>query len=223
MQITLLGCSEGKTKMRIHSNFVSLAGEVNGFHQGSLVHFIRFQGCNLSCSYCDTKDSINAYKGTNITRIQLLGLISRQKSLKNICLTGGEPLLQVEEWEAIVQGLWMEGYRFTVETNGTVHIPFSVFPYVYSWVIDCKRNWAFAPPLKNLRKTDFIKFVVGSYQEYIQVIEKINDFRVINSEVKFAISPIHEKLNPSQVANWIIEDKLDVILNVQLHKTLNIK
>lgn len=103
--------------MKINEIFYSLQGE--GFYTGTPAIFIRFSGCNLKCSFCDT----DHHKGIDMNTDQILEEIKKYPS-KFVVLTGGEPGMQVTY--GFVQELRNAGYYVAVETNGTLPIPINV-------------------------------------------------------------------------------------------------
>jgi len=113
--------------------FESFHGETNGHHQGRVVTFIRLSGCNLKCPYCDTKETWDQLYGENVSPAEILDMV-KNFGHKHICITGGEPLMHKEEVLELLHVLWWEGYKISVETNGTIDItPFH--RYVESFVV----------------------------------------------------------------------------------------
>jgi 7-carboxy-7-deazaguanine synthase len=115
--------------LKIVEIFASLQGE--GLRQGAPTIFVRFSGCNLKCSFCDTRYAWEG--GTDITTAQALGEVRKiRHRLKTewICLTGGEPLLQ--NVSSLVEDLREEGMKIQVETNGTFYRPIGVDWYTVS-------------------------------------------------------------------------------------------
>ena len=104
---------------KVVESFVSINGEST--RAGELAVFIRFKGCNLNCSYCDTKwaNETNAeYKNMTVNEICE---IVRNTGIKNVTLTGGEPLLQ-ENIEGLIEKLILQGNRVEIETNGSISL-----------------------------------------------------------------------------------------------------
>ena len=104
--------------MRVIEKFISINGE--GLKQGELALFIRFSNCNLRCSYCDTLYSfINPiFKEESIDEIVKY---AKECNVKNITLTGGEPLIQEDIKELMIR-LSNEGFNIEIETNGSINI-----------------------------------------------------------------------------------------------------
>ncbi|MCP4373529.1 MAG: 7-carboxy-7-deazaguanine synthase QueE, partial [Deltaproteobacteria bacterium] len=178
--------------MYVAEIFESFHGEVNGHHQGRAVTFIRLSGCNLRCAYCDTQETWDRLYGTNLNPAQILDIVV-YKGRKHVCITGGEPLARdKDELLALIHILSENGYRISVETNGTLDIsPYAKF--VDSFVIDYKVKGSLPflhSNLVNLRKTDIIKFVVGNVEEvqFSLGIKKMIE-KDYPSKVLYAFSP----------------------------------
>jgi len=109
---------------KITEIFESIQGE--GFHAGLPVIFVRFAGCNMDCEFCDTDFSCK----TKLSLSELLGILSEYEN-RNIVLTGGEPMLQVNG--KLVSSLRAMGFTIHIETNGSFYIPFEVKRFL-SWI-----------------------------------------------------------------------------------------
>lgn len=213
--------------------FESFHGEVNGHHQGRVVTFIRLSGCNLRCSYCDTKETWDQLYGENLSPLLILNRV-KELGHKHVCITGGEPLLDKTAVLDLMHILSEEGYRISVETNGTQSItPFVRF--VDSFVIDWKipvgsvkfENPFLESNLVNLRDTDIIKFVVRDEDDVILGI-KIMEIIIrdkYKSNALVAFSPIiSEDFSPTDLADLLLYHKAkDCILSVQIHKIIDFK
>jgi len=183
---------------------------------GSLTYFVRSTGCNLSCSWCDTKYS-NEEEGTEMSVDEILDIV---RDDRNICITGGEPLLQDDVYELMEELLKM-GKRIVLETNGSVSL--SKVPQdsqlIISMDIKCpssgmddRMNMS---NLALLKPTDQLKFVVENKNdlEYaISIIEKGVDCNVI-------ISPVGG-MDIEPLADEMVERRLDVRVLPQLHKMI---
>ena len=183
---------------------------------GALTYFVRLTGCNLSCSWCDTKYS-NEEEGTEITVDEIIETV---KDDENVCITGGEPLLQDEVYD-LMKELLKKGKTIVLETNGSV--PLTNVPkdpkLIISMDIKCPSsgmedkmdmsNLAFLKP------TDQLKFVIENKKdlEYaISVIEKGVDCNVI-------ISPVGG-MDIEPLADEIVGRRLNVRVLPQLHKII---
>ncbi len=158
--------------MRVNEVFYAVQGE--GIHQGLPTVFVRLQGCNLhpGCTYCDT-DYAREGGGTEYTDEEVIAkIVSLSPSTgTRVCITGGEPLLQVEELGELVATLNRYNYYIEVFTNGTLPKPFW-WTRVHSWVVDIKtpssgipsKVYAGASWLDS-RVTDQIKLTVGTAED----------------------------------------------------------
>lgn len=128
-------------KMKINEIFYSLQGE--GHWTGTPMIFVRFSGCNLNCSFCDTDHS--AF--TDMTIEQIISKVKSFGDCKSVCLTGGEPSLQVNQ--ELVDALHREGFRIHIESNGTKELPQGI-----DWITVSPKGDKIA-----LQKADEIKLV----------------------------------------------------------------
>ena len=103
--------------MKIRSIFTSVDGEINDFHQGRLSVFVRLAGCNLNCSYCDTKYAQSIKAGTEKSISEIVSNVCKF-NLDKVTITGGEPLLQADEVKILIKELSTKGKKITIETNG---------------------------------------------------------------------------------------------------------
>lgn len=212
--------------MRIFEIFNSIDGEVNYFGQGVFSTFIRFSGCNLNCNWCDTEDAQDAESGKEMSVQEVIDKVERI-GCKKVTITGGEPLLQSDDFYKLVSKLSANNYLISVETNGSF-VPRMDYN-VDSWVVDYKlpssgmNNQMMSDVyFLQLNCTDYIKFVISDYEDYIFAKEKYKIFR--EGGAAMAFSPIIKNLNVKHLMGWMQEDKLfDVLLNIQIHKILKIK
>ena len=104
--------------MVVNEIFYSIDGE--GLRTGELAVFIRLAGCNLNCSYCDTKYALKISNGNKMTIAEILEEVGKY-NCKNVTLTGGEPLIHAHIKE-LIDELIKNGYKVNIETNGAVDI-----------------------------------------------------------------------------------------------------
>lgn len=216
--------------MFVYEIFESIDGEVNYFGQGALSTFIRFAGCNLKCTYCDTEKTQSTEQGQKLSIDDILSRIN--KNVKKVTLTGGEPFLQ--EWSSLINLIRRLYYEknvefVSIETNGTILFPYIDRDYrdkigiVMDLKIDCLKDDTFFDiifrnVLSLVSSTDWIKIPITSRKIYIKASMIV---RVIRSfvNVQVAFSPIG--IDPKKLLKWMQEDQLYfVVLNVQLHKYL---
>ena len=212
--------------IRINEIFTSVDGEVNRFGQGHLTTFIRFQGCNLRCSYCDTKW---AQDQNNITKFELMTVdeICAKVETDKVTITGGEPLWQRESCVALIKGLMERGKKVTIETNGSIKIPFdfklSTRAHLIGWVIDYKIEQAERMQMHNFMNAgpgDFIKFVLDSESDYLYAVDFIDSVK-FDAKLAFGFT---SNIDPQWLINSMISDRLDnVLLNCQIHKFIDVR
>ena len=213
--------------MRIYSIFPSISGEVDFYHQGRLTTFIRFSGCPLRCTYCDTKYAWKMSSGTEMTVKEIMKVVD-EIGIPKVTITGGEPLMQAEGLYKLTRNLTNKGYDISVETNGS----FPLLGYgVGSWVVDYKLPTSGEQDKMNfkvfqgLRSSDFVKFVIKDIRDFEEALRIRNKLKESNTyRAKFAFSPVHGEMDVNLLINWLLKEEVyDAIINVQLHKVLNLK
>lgn len=220
--------------MKIHSIFLSLDGEVNHWGQGMPSVFVRLQGCNLHCSYCDVPGA-QEQKDDNYTVDQVFEII-RGYGCTKVTITGGEPLLQEDEIHQLLNRLFPHNYHISIETNGTLsthRFRDSVRSYDrISLVVDYKlmpsgpAPWPVMSPhaFSHLIEMDWVKIVVGDRQDFDNSIKVMEKIKKLGCRARFALSPIHGELPAKVLAGWILDAGLwDVTLNLQIHKFMRIE
>lgn len=224
--------------MKINSVFKSINGEINRFHQGSICTFIRLQGCSLKCSYCDTLYSRDPEQGQEMTIEEVVSAVKDLKC-KTITITGGEPLMQMDELLKLTNALFRHGgYKISIETNGSFLIPFDLFQGVY-WVIDYKgpssgcENKMLMENFLWSRAIDIVKFVIKDDEDFnkaCDVIDAIQRNRVYSMTPIFAFSPMfayrEADYSPAVLVDKLKQkegyENLQITVNLQLHKIINV-
>jgi len=191
--------------MRINEIFYSLQGE--GTLACEPTVFVRLQGCNLRCGWCDTIKAQDCEGGKewNIADIvQKVRYLLPQSPLENlwVCITGGEPLTQQSELAKLVAGLKQWSYRVTIETNGSLPPP-HWYRFVNSWVADCKcpssgEFPSFDIDWTDLRSCDQVKFVVADERD-LKFVQGILCSKLFTPKV--IVSPILELENTTWCRN----------------------
>ena len=203
------------TTLNITEIFYSLQGEAK--EVGIPTVFVRLTGCPLRCNYCDTA---YAFKGNNPLSIQHILDEIAQYNTQYVCVTGGEPMAQ-SNCLKLLDALIDNDYKVSMETSGSIDI--APVNSKVSIVMDIKtpssteehqNRYENLPILKN---KDQLKFVIASRSDF-DWCTKILENHEVESEVLF--SPVYESLRPVELADWILEKKLNVRLQVQLHKIL---
>jgi 7-carboxy-7-deazaguanine synthase len=202
--------------MKICEIFTSIQGEST--FAGLPCTFVRLSGCNLRCAYCDTKYS---YDGG--LEMELGDIIRRVDSAGThlVEITGGEPLLQAKESILLIRELLDKGYEVLVETNGSMNI--KGLDKRARIILDMKTPCSAMSDkmeltnLEIIKNSDEVKFVICSRDDYEWSKELISRYR-LEQRCTVLLSPGFGMLQPRQLAAWIIEDRLHVRLNIQIHK-----
>ena len=203
------------TTLNITEIFYSLQGEAK--EVGIPTVFVRLTGCPLRCNYCDTA---YAFKGNNPLSIQHILDEVAQYNAQYVCVTGGEPMAQ-SNCLKLLDSLIVSGYNVSMETSGSIDI--TPVNSKVSIVMDIKTPSSTEEHqnryenLPILKSKDQLKFVIASRSDFDWCTEIVDNHEV-ESEILF--SPVYESLKPVELAEWILEKKLNVRLQVQLHKLL---
>jgi len=204
-------------RLRITEIFLSLQGEARD--SGRLTVFVRLTGCPLRCGYCDTA---YAFHGGEWRTIDEIVAQVRALGARHVCVTGGEPLAQKRCIE-LLQRLCDEGLSVSLETSGALDVA-QVDPRV-SRVVDVKtpgsgeekRNlWSNLPLLT---AHDQLKFVLCGRSDYEWARAKIAEHDMA-TRCDVILSPSFGQVDPTELAQWMIEDRLPARLQIQLHKLL---
>ncbi|RUR10565.1 7-carboxy-7-deazaguanine synthase QueE [Legionella sp. km772] len=204
-------------QLRITEIFHSLQGE--SVTVGLPTVFVRLTGCPLRCQYCDTA---YAFSGGEMREIEDILKQIASYNCTHVCVTGGEPLAQ-PGCISLLTKLCEQGYFVSIETSGARDIT-QIDPRVMI-VMDLKTPDSLEADknlfsnLEHLKLSDQIKFVLCSRQDYEWACSIIKEYSLA-SRVQLLFSPSWKQLNPTDLANWIIEDNLPVRFQLQLHKIL---
>jgi 7-carboxy-7-deazaguanine synthase len=204
--------------IRITEIFYSLQGETSTV--GLPMAFVRLTGCPLRCGYCDTEYAFHGGDKYTIEDI-LTKVAGFGASL--VTVTGGEPLAQPNCLPLLSQ-LCDSNYQVSLETSGALPID-DVDPRV-AIILDLKtpgsgevaRNlWENIPLLKS---NDEIKFVICDRQDYEWVRLQLDQHKLLERDCEILFSPSFGQIDARSLADWILEDKLPVRMQLQLHKQL---
>ena len=212
--------------MKVAEKFISINGE--GTRAGELAVFVRFVGCNLRCTYCDTmwaNEPGCPYE--EMTPAQICDYV-RSTGISNVTLTGGEPLLQKQMEELIGQLIRECGVRVEIETNGAVDLhPFAQIPEGRpSFTMDYKlpssgcEDRMITENFSVLQAQDTVKFVSGSREDLERAAEIIEEYGLLDRCYVY-FSPVFGKIEPAEIVDFMLENKLNKArIQIQMHKVI---
>jgi len=205
------------SRLRISEIFFSLQGETS--RVGLPTVFVRLTGCPLRCTWCDSAYAFSGGEFRSIT--QILAEVARHGS-RYVCVTGGEPLAQ-KACLPLLSALCDAGYSVSLETSGALDI--DPVDRRVSRIVDLKapgsgeadRNlWS---NLALLTASDELKVVIADRADYDWALQKIRANAAFDRcPVLFA--PVQGQLAPETLAQWVLDDRLPVRFQLQLHKIL---
>ncbi len=202
--------------MRVTEIFFSIQGE--GTRAGRPCIFVRFTGCDLRCNYCDTAHAFTG--GREMGREEILAEVARHPC-RLVLLTGGEPMLQ-RELPGLARDLLERGYEVTVETHGQA--PLGALPAEVVRIADVKTPGSGEPAgdlawLGRLQPHDEVKFVVSSEEDFRWSLEVIRR-HLLPGRATVLVGPVLGRVDPRDLARWLLESGIDARLNLQLHKVI---
>lgn len=208
---------------KVNEIFVSIDGE--GVRTGLSSVFIRLYGCNLNCSYCDTRYSCENQEYKQMTLYEILAKVLSY-GVARVTLTGGEPLIH-EGVKDLINSLVANDIEVNIETNGAVDLN-EFWEYKYNskviFTMDYKcacsgmEDRMILNNLDVLQPKDVIKFVVSNYNE----LEKM-EYILEESKCKARpyVSPVFGAIEPKELVKYVLDNELyDVVVQVQLHKII---
>ena len=206
----------------VAERFVSINGE--GIRAGELAVFVRFRGCNLDCSYCDTRWANSVHCPSELMSAEEIAAYAAAEGVKNVTLTGGEPLLQADIGRLC--GLLAEqGCRVEIETNGSVPIGEHAeaesrpcFTLDYKLPSSGEEKAMLTDNYRYLTEGDAVKFVSGSITDLERAAQIIDEYR-LTERCRVYISPVFGCIESEEIVRFMRERKMnDVRLQLQLHK-----
>jgi 7-carboxy-7-deazaguanine synthase len=205
-----------RERLRINEIFYSIQGESTW--AGCQCVFVRLTGCNLRCRWCDTDYAF--YEGHHLAIDEVVQLV-RSYACNLVEVTGGEPLLQ-KGIHALFELLLREGLTVLVETSGERDL--SLIDQRVIKIMDlkcpssgeCGRNrWS---NLQHLSARDEVKFVIGDRHDYEWACGIAEEYQISQRVKAVLMSPVFGTLPPAELAGWILEDRLPVRMQLQMHK-----
>ena len=208
---------------KVVETFISINGE--GQHAGELALFIRFAGCNLNCNYCDTRWANQpdvVYQEMTETEIKALVTDS---GVRNVTLTGGEPLLQPGMYQLLETMGSLPDIRIEIETNGSVDIgPYMTLIRRPAFTLDYKLPGSGMEAGMNtenyryLTKEDTVKFVISDKTDLMRAREIIEQYQ-LEGRCGIYYSPVFGRIRPAEIVDDMIEHRLNgVHMQLQMHK-----
>jgi len=203
--------------LKIYEIYTSLQGE--GTRAGLPCTLVRLVGCDLRCRWCDTEYAFTG--GSHRTITEILSEVDRL-ACRLVEITGGEPLLQSRVHD-LIAALLDRDYEVLLETGG--HRDISCVDSRVVRIVDlkapgsgeCERNlWS---NLDHLAPHDEVKIVLADRADYEWMRETVRTFDLA-ARAHVLVSPVHGEIDPAVLAGWILEDRLPVRLQLQLHKLL---
>ncbi len=204
--------------LQVSETFVSIQGE--GCRAGWPSAFVRLTGCGLRCRWCDTT---YAYSGGRKQSLRSLESWVVSTGLSRVCLTGGEPLLQPDLLLLAERLVTEHAYDVVLETGGDQDV--SAVAREVSIVLDIKlpaskmtdrMRWT---NLDQLGAGDELKLVVADRNDYEMARELLRE-RLKSFPGEILLSPVHGELAADTLAQWVLSDRLEARVQIQLHRLL---
>ncbi len=203
--------------MKVCEVFSSIQGESS--FVGYPCSFIRLAGCNLRCTYCDTPYALEG--GEERTVDELVAEMT-ERAIPLVEITGGEPLLQ-EDVYLLTRRLLRHKLAVLVETNGS--LPLNRLNRRVIKIVDMKCPGSGMSHRMNfsnlscLGRKDEVKFVIGDREDYLWAKDVVKRCE-LEKRCQVLFSPVHPHMKAQDLAGWIVEDRLPVRFQLQLHKSI---
>jgi 7-carboxy-7-deazaguanine synthase len=201
--------------IKVNEIYFSVQGESS--RAGLPCVFIRLTYCNLRCEYCDTEYAF--YAGEDYTIGEIVSEVKKY-DCRLVELTGGEPLIQTQALD-LMKRLCDEGYDVMLETGGSLSIQDVDRRVMIVMDLKCptsgmiKKN--FYENINYLKPLDEVKFVIGNREDYEWAKEIIEKYKLVGKN-NVLMSVVFGELEPPTLVEWILEDKLNVRFQLQMHK-----
>jgi 7-carboxy-7-deazaguanine synthase len=201
--------------LKVNEIYYSVQGESS--KAGLLCVFVRLTYCNLRCTYCDTEYAF--YEGKDYTADQVLEEVKKY-NCKLVEVTGGEPLVQPESVE-LMKRLCDEGFEVMLETGGSLPIKDIDKRVMIIMDLKCPSSGMmrknFYGNIDYIKPADEIKFVIGNREDYEWTKEIMQKYK-LTGKCSVLFSVVFGELEPLTLVKWILEDKLNVRFQLQMHK-----
>tara|TARA_R110002073_G_scaffold268777_1_gene432002 strand:+ start:1169 stop:1822 length:654 start_codon:yes stop_codon:yes gene_type:complete len=204
--------------LRITEIFHSLQGESRTV--GIPTVFIRLTGCPLRCQYCDTA---YAFEGGELMELDAIEAVLGSHDCQYVTVTGGEPLAQ-PNCIPLMERLCDAGYQVSLETSGAM--PIEHVDDRVSIVMDLKTPASMEADknryenISHLKRSDQVKFVICDENDYQWSKSKLDQYDLASRVDEVLFSPSFDEIEPAQLAEWILRDKLKIRMQMQLHKMI---
>lgn len=215
---------ENKSKFKVVEIFASIEGE--GSRAGYPCTFVRLHGCNLHCSYCDSRYACDSDDYIEMDLYEILEKVSSYK-LSRVTLTGGEPLLDPQVY-SLIKLLSISNYKINIETNGSIllenvdylryrsHKDNIMITMDWKSISSGMSDKMIEENLDLLRNADVLKFVVGTQEDldHMKMLLKTHDIAA-----SVFVSPVFGKIDPKDIVEFLVENHMNnVRIQLQLHK-----
>lgn len=206
----------GNEVLKINEIFYSIQGEST--RAGLPCVFVRLTYCNIRCVYCDTEYAF--YEGKDMQIDDIIDAIAKYEC-NMVEITGGEPLVQ-ENVHLLMKELCAKGYEVLIETGGT--LPIDVIDKRVKVIMDIKTPYSKMEKknryenIQFLKSVDEVKFVIGSREDYDWARELIRKYDLTGMTAHVLMSPVFDKIENIELAEWILHDRLNVRFQLQMHK-----
>ena len=208
--------------LKVCEVFFSIQGE--GPLIGFPTFFIRLFGCNLNCSWCDTNYAKPPNEFKEVSIKEIIKVWQNTSQSPYVTITGGEPLIQ-ENVYPLIKKLISLGASVSLETNGSIKL--DKVPKEVIKVMDVKTpssgmdKFNLYENFNYLEKKDAIKFVIKDKEDFNFSIEIVKKYELLY-KAQVIFSPVYKELEPGKLARWILETRLPIRMQIQLHKYLNL-
>lgn len=202
--------------LKVNEIFYSIQGEST--NAGLPCVFIRLTYCNIRCVYCDTEYAF--YEGTDRSVEEIINEV-KSFGCRLVEITGGEPLVQ-ENVHILMKQLCDMGYDVMIETGGS--LPIELIDNRVKVIMDLKTPYSKMEKknryenINYLKPDDEVKFVIGSREDYDWAIAILSKYALVNKVKQVLFSPVFDKVENIDLAKWILDDKLNVRFQLQMHK-----